>query len=341
MTTLTCPNLARDLALLPGLADAWRDVAVAAYEGAMPIDRGDAIAQAVECLRAAEAPAIIGLHQLTMEATRAAVLLAAALRGRLLPAARSLPLRVEHAARIDEVLGADLVIQVAFVEDRGPIAAAVAAKGLPTIELDCDLKKVLALRAHLRGEAADEAATASATLIRQAADMITAARRVGVMLSAGTDDRVVSQWHKLASDVQSKVRMSVLQLPADAAANERGAAEVVRWLTGLSITQAAVDFAGDEPRPCPAGQADVLLDFSQTKAGVCERRIVVGPARDKSAALNFITPGPAMGLAARVMRCDGVMLWLCDDPSTAPPDPAVALLDQLRNQLEDPPCPDR
>ncbi len=337
MTLSTCPNLARDLAMVPGMADGGRDTGFAAYEGAMPIDRGEAVEQAVECLRAAEAPGVIGLHQLTMEAARAAVLLAAALRGRLLPSAQSLPLRVEHAGRIDEVMGADLVLKVAFVEERGAVAAAVTAKGLPAIELDCDLETVLALRAHLRGEGADEAATASATPIRQAADMITAARRVGVVLSAGTDDRVVSQWHKLASDVQSKVRMSVLQLPADAAANERGAAEVVRWLTGLSITQAGVDFAGDEPRPCPAAPADVLIDFSQADAGVGGRRIVVGPARDKSAAVNFITPGPAMGLAARVMRCDGVMLWLCDDPSTAPPDPAVALLDELRNQLEDRP----
>src|SRR5690606_21362661 len=101
-----------------------------------------------------------------------------------------------------------------------------------------------------------------------------------------------------------------------------------------------IDFGDGAPRPCshelPRG-ADVVVEFigddatSQFSGDV--RRITIGPA-NSSAEVSFVTPGLAVGLAAQVMRFDGIMLWLCDDPATAPPDPAADPLLQLRQLME-------
>ena len=63
------------------------------------------------------------------------------------------------------------------------------------------------------------------------------------------------------------------------------------------------------------------------------KRVCIGRQFDQEADVRFRTPGLALGLAAQVMRFDGIILWLCEDPATAPADPTVELLLSLANKI--------
>jgi hypothetical protein len=311
--------LRRDLALvLPGGE-------VRAFDGAptrATIDGretsvADAVAHAAKLIEACRAPAVVGLNHLTIEAIREAIALAETLRGKLLPDGEVDPAiarqSVTQAGSLGHTMSSQMIVWVGCNGGDGPIANTIAERQLLGGFVDAELETVLRLRDELRKP--------------DSTGPFGPHKRVTVVLKTGCDPRVASQWHKLATDVQKRVRVSVFQLPPPDGANARGVIETITWQTGVSPTWAGgVDFADGSQRACGTDRDG--LDLLIT-AGAAEPGIRVGPL-GRSGAVSFSTPGLCSGLAARVMRCDGVVLWLCEDPAAAPPDPAVEVLRALR-----------
>ena len=312
--------LRRDLALvLPDVRGA-QPTAVEAYARGTPIALDEAIVEAVKLIDASESAVICGLSMLTIEAVRQAVALSRKVAAPLVPwpssgtfSGAAGPI---YGATLGHVFGCDLAIEVGLggMTDVHPIAAAVRRRVSQRLCLDGTAEDVSNLRAQLRDRGA-------AALAGHADRPV---RRVAVLLPANAPAVIVRQWHELAGECQQQVRMCVFVLPEmTTTGNQRGALEVIAWQTGGLPATGAPDIAG----------ADLLLEL-----GLCSvdldrrdgaRRICVGTSRDGAAELSFVTPGLAPGLAARVIRCDGIVLWLCDDPATAPPDPCVDLLGRI------------
>ena len=103
-----------------------------------------------------------------------------------------------------------------------------------------------------------------------------------------------------------------------------------------------VSFADGSPRPShPAqallatGELDLVIDTGLPYLHAPDaRRITIGQF-EPEADLSLVTCGLAAGLAARVMRFDGVVLWLCDERAQAPADPAARLLAQLTGAVKE------
>jgi hypothetical protein len=314
--------LRRDLALvLPGGEVRPYDGAEtpAAIEG-RPVSIEDAVNHAAELIDASRAPAIVGLNGLTIEAIREAIALAEAMRGRLLPEGTGDPVvarqSVTQTATLGHVFASHMIVWVGCTGGDGPVANAIAERQLLGGFVEADLPTVLKLRESLRQP--------------EATGPFAQHKRVAVVLHQGTDPRVASQWHKLAADVQKKLRVCVFQLPHPDASNARGVIETVTWQTGLSPAFGGIDFGDGSPRAC---SANASLDLVISAGAAGETRITIGPP-DRRDLVSFSTPGLCAGLAARVMRCDGIVLWLCADPATAPPDPAVEVLRVLRQRIQ-------
>ncbi len=319
MTAQSTPPLERDLALvLPALR--WlEDANVTAMVRGDKAGTDDAIAEAAKLLASASAPAITGLGWLTIEAVREAVALIETLRGRIIAEADPVAARiaVTQTATLGHLYACDLIVWVGQNARSGAIADAITSRVPHSINIEASVEQVLSWRNAIRS-----------------GELPFNARRVGVVSAAKADPRVVAQWHKLAADVQKRIRVAVVTLPdAGTPPNARGAHEVVCWQTGLSLHNAGVSFADGSPRPCSSsGNIDVLIDATGNPS-VAGQGIHLGRTHDPRAAVSFATPGLALGLAAQVARFDGVILWLCEDPVTAPPDPTVQLLTRLHEEV--------
>ncbi len=313
--------------------------AVATVEGqACSIDK--AIERAADGIRSSDAPAIVGLNGLTLEAMDAAIDLAQAMRGRLLPRSAVDPVQARQGVSfhpgLAQAFGADLrVIEstdqtpsvhrphavTLAIHERVPNALFMAVR---------ELSAVLRLRDALQQEGVSAVRRLTSLPVNHAI----------VVLPADTDARVISQWHRMAAQMQSSLRMSVLVAPSLREGNLRGAIETIALRIGFEASSGGVDFASGEPTPCPGLQTH--LD----RCG-CDRFIDTGFDKTVRNAAVFISPnesdaeqcdvwfcgGLQRGIAARVMRFDASMLWLCDDPSAAPADPTVNVLQRLRDAL--------
>lgn len=304
--------LAQDLSLV--LPDLPRGAAIDAL--ALPM---------TAALRAAKAPAIAGLGAMSIEGVMQAVKLMREVRGRVLPwplAGNTRgPMSVAQTATLGHLFASDLIIWVGCTGADGPIANAIterqfrAALAPPTLDAVLTLREALTHNPH--------------------SEPIGQWKRVAVVLGPNIDERIVSQWHKLAAQVQAFVRVCVIQLPdLMQHRNIRGAREIITMLTGLSCDSGGIDFTNaSTPRPCPdvmtllsLGAIDLLIDTAPDP-------IEASPPPARHTRIN---PSALMAVpsAARVMRFDGTMLRLADDPDTAPPDPAAALFASVRSQLE-------
>ncbi|MCE9589358.1 MAG: hypothetical protein K8S99_02410 [Planctomycetes bacterium] len=310
-----------------GISDALRaDLAMVLPE--IPCGGGTAIeamaGPLAEALSKAKAPVIAGLGTMSIEAVIRAVELMRDVRGRVLPwpltagTSRG-PMSVTQTATLGHVFASDLVIWVGCTGADGPIAEAISSHQLRAALAPPTLEAVLGLRAAL------------ATNPR--AEPIGNWKRVAVVLAPGCDERVVSQWHRLAAHVQQSVRVAVIQLPdIPSRRNIRGACEVITMLTSLSCDAGGVDFADGTPRPCPdvatllsLNAIDLLIDTTPSPI-----EGLLPPARHVRLNPSALMAVPS---AARVMRFDGVMLRLADDPDSAPPDPAAMLFSAVRKRL--------
>ena len=352
MTQMTRDNsndisaeLRRDLSLVLPVVERVKNAEITAYLAGREVSVEEAVSRAVELVKASIAPAIVGLNGLTLEAAREAVALAEKWRARLLP----LPggdvatgrMSVMQVATLGHAYSADL--RVAFREEgarqANPVEEAIASRVPNTLFVKGDdLDALLRLRMAARANGASVITSMTALPVK----------KVVVVLPAGVDERVESQWHALAADLQKELRVSVIAAPdvatPRAAGNSRGVLEVITWQTGLSCATGGVDFADGAPRPCAdavtllsRGAVDVVMDaglqlLELPLISSVKHRIRIGDALDAKADVCFVSPGLSVGLRARVMRFDGVTLWLCDDPTPgagAVEDPVVRLLSRL------------
>jgi hypothetical protein len=171
-------------------------------------------------------------------------------------------------------------------------------------------------------------------------------RSVGVVLPHDADDRVISQWHRLAGDVQHRVRLAVMVLPHPEALNARGVQAVIAWRTGCSVATGSVDFAqdGDDPQPGQSWQPntaaayDLLVDTSLQgldKPPDDVSLIRISSEASPDALYSFVAPDLSPGLAAQVMRFDGQLLHLTPEDQPAQPDLTALLLSELAHRLSD------
>jgi hypothetical protein len=321
--------LGRDLALvMPGLGEA-AGADISAWIDGREAPRDAALDRCTDLIARSRAPAIVGLNHLTIEAIRETILLAEQVRGRLLPYPTighrlTATQPVTQGASLGHVLACEMIVWVGCAGESGPIAERIAERQPLASFVEASLGVVQRLRSEWKDN--------------QTAEPIGRHKRVAVVLSWDCDPRVTSQWHKLAAQIQDRVRLSVFTLPnPETSANSRGVVETITWQTGVSPIGGGIDFADGSPRAC--GSADELLNrrvvdllIDTTPAGIADAgvpRITIGPRAVKDAAVSWAVPGPARGMAARVIRCDSVVLWLCDDPAAAPSDPAVSILAQL------------
>jgi hypothetical protein len=322
--------LERDLSLV--IEPTWiaPGAAVDARVAGRSVSIDEAIAHAGALLRGARSPAIIGLHSLSIEGVRAAVALGRRIGAKLLPwpATNAEPATrlVTQTGSLGHAFASDMILWVGCRGTDTPITRAVVSNQLLSAFLPAELETVLNLRRLL--------ARTSET------SPFGTAKKIIAVLAADADPRVVSQWHKLANQAQRRHRIAVLQLPAGGACNARGAAEAITWLTGVAPTRGGVDVGVHPPAGCADAQTllaadaiDVAIDLRCDAAPPLfsphVKRITIGVSPDDSAAVSFAAPALALGVAARVMRFDGVVLWLCDDPANATPDLTAQLLHSL------------
>ena len=305
-------TLRRDLSLV--LPEQWLNGTPRDDAPALPT-----VTEAASRLGAAKAPAIVGLAGLTIEATREAVFLLERLRGRILPSPAARLAGSEHIAQtasLGHVFASDLIVWVGCHGDTNAITRRVAERQLRAAFVRDELAPIFALREAARDP-------------RQA--LFDGHGKVAAVLGPDTDARVASQWHKFAADVQTRVRVAVIRLPDLAThANTRGASEATTWLTGLACGPNGIDFADGAPRPCAADAitaCDLILDA--TLDGL--------PASELPGA-GVIRIGSRMRppLAARVMRFDGITLWLADAPEKATADPLAAWLRDVASSIRRP-----
>lgn len=323
--------LKRDLSLVITDLDIAHDATITASVDGKTASVDRAIAHAAGMLHAAAAPALIGVEWMTVEAALQAVELTEAMGGLMLPAGpvdpTGLRRTVTHSLTLDAACTCDMVVWVGGGARRGPIADVIGQGNSESRSVEDGLDAVLALRSKL----------AEAKTVDDTAAVIVGAKRVAIVLAPDVDARVAGQWHKLADDLQLRVRMGVVGLPDPMLGpNRRGAHEAVCWQSGAALSAGGIDWAegaaktnGSDSTVLHRGGVDVVIDAAGLATHVPARRIAIGRADDSHAEVCFRTPGLAFALAARVMRFDGAMLWLCEDPATAPPDPTVELLQRL------------
>ncbi|MCC7192201.1 MAG: hypothetical protein IT444_05400 [Phycisphaeraceae bacterium] len=290
-----------------------------------PLDiASDILDKAVDLLSHSRAPAIVGLSNLSIEALREVIPLAERIRGRLLPLPTignriSTTQPVTESATLGHLFACDMIVWVGCDGGSGPVAQRIAERQLLGAFVDSSLDVVLRLRDDL---------TRNPT-----AGPFGACKRVAVVLKPDCDPRVISQWHKLAAQIQSRTRLCVFSLPANSmGGNERGVIETITWQTGVSPIGGGIDFSDGNPRWCPP--ADVLL-----KRGAIDLILDTSTESRNQTDISRTIPRIAIngnaipGTAAQVMRCDGIVLWLCDDPATAAPDPAVTFFATLMRRI--------
>lgn len=297
-----------------------------------PLDR--AVAQAVELLRSATAPALVGLNGLSIDGVRAAAQIARKSAGKWLPWPSGSPepatRLVTQTMSLGHALASDLIVWVGCSGTDSAITRAIISDQLLSAFLGPELSVVLNLR-RLLANTKEQSPFGSA-------------KKIAVVVGANVDSRVVSQWHKLANESQKRHRIGVLQLPAAHAENSRGGFEAITWLAGVSPTRGGIDFANHPPIGCAdaatqlsANAIDVALDFVSPNTRLPwpadVKRIFMGERHDPAAAVSFQVPALALGVDASVMRFDGVTLRLSSDAETAVPDHAANILREMAQQL--------
>ena len=293
----------------------------------------DDLAAAAEYLVNAACPLITGTEALTMEGVQVAVELAERLRARL---ALSGPTRPRHPRQcnctLGEALNRPLAVTLA-VDDDHPVLKRLADRGVERIKLSADLPAIRDLGQALRDRRDDH----------PLAGRLRKAGRASVVTGPDLDPRLLECVHDLCVHAAQAVRLHVLAPGRPATnLNQRGAREVITWQTGLDPAHHGIDFADGGPRPGPDAPtliernlADVILDGAGRISSADNTTIIrLGPERGK-ADLWLPSAGLAPGVAGRVSRFDGVVLWLTDDPTTAPPPDDLTHLTRLLENVKE------
>lgn len=280
------------------------------------------VQEVATALSRARGPAIAGIETLSIEAQRLTIELAEQFRAKLFlgiehVAAVNVRRKTMQTASLGHVFDCELILWVGTNGDAGDLERRIAREQLRGSFVGSDLATVQKLRRIYRDNP-------NAEPLGQYA-------RVAVVIAPDCDERVVSQWHRFAADIQPHTRLCVIQLPGESAMNRRGAIETACWQTGLSLEAGGIDFADGAPRRCPqlaaslrANAIDLLIDFG------CESPDIENTVTHlKLPANSLCRPS-----RSRVMRCDGIVLWLKqpvaeDDPQ----DEASIWLKKLAAEL--------
>lgn len=255
----------QDLASVFGQAPLKPNVRPAAYHLGQPMDWDTAVAKAGEMIAGSERPAFVGLHPLTIESLRTVVSLAEHTRGCLLPRPHfDSPLRltqpVTQLGTLGHIMSCELILGIGLKQSELPVKLQQSAAVFEALPENLSLVLDLAKAVHDSRPKQDDQADSqpSHPLIR----VLEKYQSVGVVLAPELDERVVSQWHRLAAAIQQKTRMAILELPHFEALNARGVQAVVAWRTACSIAAGGVDFLTAQPRPC--GQWHTMLNQTST-----------------------------------------------------------------------------
>jgi hypothetical protein len=329
------PDWQQDLSCILGGVPLQAQVRPRAYAMGKPIAWEEAVTLAGTLLQTSRRPAMLGLHTLTIESLRIIVAIARKHRGCLLPRPDlASPLRLTQPITLSATLGH--LMQCPLLLGIG-VKASELPHRLPAPDqrferLPDSLELVIELRQALK--AGDE----QHPFIR----LLTQQPRTAVVLASWCEERVVSQWHRLAAEIQTRTRMAVVSLPDPEALNAKGVEAVIAWQTACSIATGGVSFFSGNPTPCSPWDAmltqqqpDVIVDTSRTltdiqSRGLKESRVIrIGSEMDAQAAVSFVVPDLAIGTRGRVMRFDGQILWLCHDPAQGQPDLTALLLQEI------------
>lgn len=305
----------------------------------------NAIEKAVDRVRSSVAPAIVGLGGLSIEAAEQAITLAEQLRAKLLPHPSMDPVqvrqRVSFHAGLAEAMNADLRVVTNELIQPGETGQSEKVLASLTLAVDervpnalfmavADIKAVVQLRQALAAEGVNA--------IRKLTSL--PVNHVIVMLPPTVDARVVSQWHLLAANMQATLRISVITTPCADAGNIRGVIEVIAMKTGLNAWANGIDFATGQAVPCAQlathierNACDMIIDTGIAPFAENATIRMSHDADDAKQCDVWFRGGLCRGIAARVMRFDGSMLWLCDDPQSSLPDPTVELLKRIGDAL--------
>jgi hypothetical protein len=352
------PELLQDLALVLPDPQPYENKPISAVIKGQSASIHAALDHAAALLQNSRAPAIANVQALSLEALSLAVALAEAARARLLPShAAPAVSPAAFGATLGHALSCDLALWVGPCDNAPqPLLKRLRDRIAHHVTLTSNLDELQALRLELT--ASPDASATRAPGASPALPLLQTllhARRALFLLPADADARLVAQCDSLAASLQNRVRLAVMTLPdAKHSLNRRGALELITWQTGLSCASGGIDFSDSAPRPSPPLQTlldrhaiDLLIDCAPGSKLNTDRlsntsrtpaRITLGPSdpsrTDPAAEVSFITPGLTLGLAARVMRYDGIVLWLCDDPASAPADPVVGLLKDLLQRVQ-------
>ncbi len=356
------PELLQDLALVLPDLQPYENKPISATILGKSASIHAAMDHAAALLQRSRAPAIANVQALSLEALSRAVALAEAARARLLPShAAPAASPAAFGATLGHALSCDLALWVGPCDSAPQALIARLRERIPHhLTLTPALETLVALRVAL--PSFDPAKTTSKPTFDAVCSTLHAlmqARRALFLLPCDADPRLIAQCDALAATLQDRVRLAVMTLPdARRSLNRRGALELITWQTGLSCASGGIDFSDGAPRPSPPLQKlldrqaiDLIIDCSPpgshtsfpttdhlSNTSKKPARITLGPTPDPAAEVSFITPGLALGLSARVMRFDGIVLWLCDDPASAPPDPVVGLLHDLLQRVQPQPA---
>jgi formylmethanofuran dehydrogenase subunit B len=217
------------------------------------------------------------------------------------------------------------------------IALPGEAPGPPDLDLARSLRAIRERKAAPGGEA------------RELWDLLSRARNAHLFLGeeAAALPALWDQLQLLASRAPAPPRIALSTLGGWG--NLRGAKEVLTWTCGLA---GPLDFAGGAPRPLAAGVSlerlllDGRIDFllalgldpsslspAAASAYRAAPRAVLGPRQDPGALLSFLVPGLDPRVQGRVMRPDGIVLWLSGGPESGVPDPAAEVLRSVGRAL--------
>ncbi len=218
-----------------------------------------------------------------------------------------------------------------------PLAGAVPGRA------DIDLVRALRLRFEGK-EYADDAEAAAL------GDLILDAKNVHFFLGddAAGDPALWDQLSLLAVRAPDPLRLSLSAMGGPG--NGRGAHEAVAWQTGFG---GPVDFSSGAPQPLDAtlglpellarGAADAVLSIGlppetlpdPTRSALARiDRISIGNRPDPLAAVQFAAAGLGPRVRGRVMRSDGVVLWLSGVPEEGENDATAGVLAALAAAIE-------
>ncbi len=271
-------------------------------------------------LKVAQKIALTGLHALSNDAIDAALtwaqardiaILLPSIPGMLRDDARPVS---QHIA-LAEACQAELILWVGCDGSSGPVADWLTRHQLLGAFIPGDLASVLTLRTALRKN--------------PAAQPLTGKKRVVIVLGPTVERIVSAQWHQLAADLQTSIRIGVLSLPDEhLTLNARGLFEALAIHFSLAAFQSphgeVLFFIDHQPRLVQnldpilkSNLFDLILDFSPFPAKPAGRGVINLPSLAGSPALY-----PAM--SAQITRFDAQPISLCD--TTGDPDWAQELL---------------